>query len=259
MEAKRTVCETLISGKWYLIPVDALRSYKLNKEVLRRCPECKSKIKLMKESHDGNRAHFEHDKRNSNCTQSVSYGDHKKYGNNKHIYISHSNSDIHESKTHSSLLGLVLSPADEVVNSLDKDIAEVIHGSNMNTTEKQRLISSRLGQGQFRKGLLDYWKEECAVTQAKNTSMLLASHIKPWSMSNDFERMDRFNGLLLSPNIDRAFDLGLISFDSHGQILFSPKLEDKQDFGLNDKMKIKIDHQHQYYLEFHREFVFKNT
>ncbi|EHY8552884.1 HNH endonuclease [Vibrio parahaemolyticus] len=258
MEAKRIVCEAFISGKWYLIPVDALRNYKLNKEVLRRCPECKSKIKLMKESHDGNRAHFEHYKRNSNCSQSVSYGDHKKYGNNRHIYIRHSSSDINESKKHLSLLNLVLSRSDELVKSLDEDIAEVIHSSNTNTTEKQRLISSRLGQGQFRKSLLDYWKE-CAVTQAKNTSMLLASHIKPWSMSNDFERLDRFNGLLLSPNIDRAFDLGFISFDSNGRILFSPKLEDKQDFGLNDAMKIEIKHQHQYYLEFHREFVFKNT
>lgn len=258
MEGKRIVCEALISGKWYLIPVDALRSYKLNKDVLRRCPECKSKIKLMKESHDGNRAHFEHDKGNSNCPQSVSYGDHKKYGSNQHIYISHTNSDIHESKRHSSLLEFVLSPANEVVNSLDEDIAEVINGSNINKTEKQRMISSRVGQGEFRRGLLEYWKE-CAVTQAKNTSMLLASHIKPWSMSNDFERLDKFNGLLLSPNIDRAFDLGLISFDSHGRILFSPKLHDKQDFGLNGTMKIKIEHQHKYYLEFHREFVFKNT
>ena len=51
--------------------------------------------------------------------------------------------------------------------------------------------------------------------------MLLASHIKPWRDSNHQERLDKFNGLLLLANLDKAFDLGFISFDDSGKVPIS--------------------------------------
>jgi len=56
---------------------------------------------------------------------------------------------------------------------------------------------------------------------------LIASHIKPWRSSNNSERLDGENGLLLSPNIDAMFDHGFISFDDDGTLLVSAVL-DKQ-------------------------------
>ena len=49
-------------------------------------------------------------------------------------------------------------------------------------------------------------------------SLLIASHIKPWHVCDDKERLDKFNGLMLSPNIDALFDNGLITFDINGTI-----------------------------------------
>ncbi|QTF93760.1 hypothetical protein [Halomonas sp. BM-2019] len=48
-------------------------------------------------------------------------------------------------------------------------------------TERESIVRSRIGQGDFRKSLLAYWGNACAVTSCGNTSLLVASHIKPWA------------------------------------------------------------------------------
>lgn len=90
--------------------------------------------------------------------------------------------------------------------------------------------------------------------------MLRASHIKPWKNSTNKERLDIFNGLMLTPNLDTAFDNGLISFGDDGNILVSEKISnaDLQKLGITKKMKLKhIDERHKKYLRFHRKNVFQ--
>ena len=62
--------------------------------------------------------------------------------------------------------------------------------------------------------------------------MLVASHIKPWRDSNNQERLDKFNGLLLLANLDKAFDLGFISFADTGLVMISCQLEAPEVLGL---------------------------
>ena len=64
-------------------------------------------------------------------------------------------------------------------------------------------------------------------------TLLRASHIKPWRAASGAERLDKFNGLLLTPNLDLAFDQGLISFDDHGQILLGEDLDPDSARALN--------------------------
>ena len=122
-------------------------------------------------------------------------------------------------------------------------------------TEKEAIIRARIGQGQFRNLLLSYWKG-CSITCCKLTNILIASHIKPWRNSNNQERLDMFNGLLLTPNYDKLFDLGFISFDNNGEIIFSkefPKSE-RRILGIdNHTHLISVDERHFEYLKFHRE------
>lgn len=61
--------------------------------------------------------------------------------------------------------------------------------------------------------------------------MLVASHIKPWRDSNNQERLDKFNGLLLLANLDKAFDLGFILFTDTGLVMISSQLEEPQFLG----------------------------
>lgn len=122
-------------------------------------------------------------------------------------------------------------------------------------TEKETLIKSRLGQGAFRDKLIAYWKG-CSVTQCRTYPLLLASHIRPWRKSDNSQRLDVFNGLLLTPNLDKLFDLGYISFSKEGKIICSDFLpsNDRKIFGINDHLQlIQVEEQHLPYLKYHRE------
>lgn len=121
-------------------------------------------------------------------------------------------------------------------------------------TEKEALVKSRIGQGIFRQSLINDW-QGCAVTGATNEAILRASHIKPWSESSNIERLDPFNGLLLTPALDLAFDRHLISFDSAGKIMISQRLSefDCSSLGFDKHMKLRNFHKnHESYMSVHR-------
>ncbi|NOQ93405.1 MAG: HNH endonuclease [Methylophaga sp.] len=143
-------------------------------------------------------------------------------------------------------------------DSIANDIQQIIEKSNVENTEKSSLIQSRIGQGKFRDNLLNLWGG-CAVTKCNKASLLVASHIKPWSKSDDQERLDPYNGFLLLPNLDKAFDLGFISFDLSGSILISGKFPEYKLFSISKTMSIQIRDQNKVYLEYHHLHVFKNT
>jgi len=92
---------------------------------------------------------------------------------------------------------------------IDKTKA-VLDKLNIPETEKDALIKSRVGQGRFRTEQKIYWKNHCAVTGCTLIDLLKASHIKPWRDGSNEERLDKYNGLLLVPNLDSAFDKGYI-------------------------------------------------
>lgn len=143
-------------------------------------------------------------------------------------------------------------------SDIESDVEAILADSPASNTEKASLLKTRIGQGNFRQKLIALWGG-CAVTGYKDTSMLVASHIKPWRASSNVERLDRFNGLLLLPTLDKAFDSGLISFDTVGNVLISPLLQESEILGVSPDMKVKLQAQHQEYMMFHREQVFRDT
>ena len=125
-------------------------------------------------------------------------------------------------------------------------------------TEIETLIKARQGQGSFRQKLLKLYPI-CPLTDLDVQSLLIASHIKPWSVSNNNERLDLFNGLMLAPNIDRLFDKGLITFDTDGTIKISPTIdpENQKRLGISPDIKLKIRPKSKKYFEYHRNHVFQ--
>lgn len=95
--------------------------------------------------------------------------------------------------------------------------------TNLTNTEREVIGQGRIGQDKFRSDLINYWKS-CAITGCKIIEILKASHIKPWRDSTNIERLDLYNGILLIPNLDSAFDSGLISFEDNGKIMISNRL-----------------------------------
>lgn len=138
------------------------------------------------------------------------------------------------------------------------EIKKVEDNTLLTTTERTQIIQSRIGQGFFRNKLIEYWNG-CSVSGCSLLPVLVASHIKPWYASDNIQRLDPFNGLLLQPNIDKLFDRGYITFDLKGNIICSSFLEkdDRILLGINNNMHLrKIDDMHKQYLEYHQSNCF---
>lgn len=101
--------------------------------------------------------------------------------------------------------------------------SEIVARTDLPETEKLQLISARRGQGLF-KSRVEIIEPQCRITKLEDRAHLHASHIKPWRDSTDREKLDGYNGLLLSPHVDHLFDRGFISFEDSGRVVVSPKL-----------------------------------
>lgn len=127
-------------------------------------------------------------------------------------------------------------------------------------TEVLRMVRQRVGQQAYRQAMLDYWGGTCAVTGLALPQALRASHAKPWAeCSTDAERLDVYNGFLLSANLDALFDNFLISFTDEGVLLVAEQIDhcERKKLGLGDLMRLRwVAAQHLSYLRFHRERYF---
>jgi putative restriction endonuclease len=91
--------------------------------------------------------------------------------------------------------------------------------------EKDQIVKTRLNQQFFREALLSSYNSACCVTGINISELLIASHIKPWRVSDPkTERTKPSNGLLLNALHDKAFDKGFISINPSFEILVSSKL-----------------------------------
>lgn len=125
-----------------------------------------------------------------------------------------------------------------------------------NITERKGLVTTRVGQGVYRKMILSKWNYKCGVTGCGIKRILISSHIVPWKESNKMEKIDPENGILLSPDLDGLFDKYLISFEDSGKIIISEKLSDEEieKLGINGEMKLtQVTNGMKPYLERHRE------
>lgn len=122
-------------------------------------------------------------------------------------------------------------------------------------TEAERWTIERIGQQIFRKLLISAWRRRCPVTEIDDAHLLTASHIKPWACcETDEERMDPDNGLLLAAHIDAAFDEGLLSFSSRGDIILSQRLsvQNARRLGVDGEITIPMSVKRETYMKFHR-------
>lgn len=125
-------------------------------------------------------------------------------------------------------------------------------------TSATNIVASRKGQGLF-KSRVTRVEKGCRVTGAKGQRYLIASHIKPWSKSNNIEKLDGHNGLLLSPHIDRLFDKGLISFSNNGDLLISKHCDPSivKAWAIEAMNTGPFKSEQKSYLDYHRKYIYK--
>ena len=137
-------------------------------------------------------------------------------------------------------------------------VEDVRMSYQLSATEKEAIIKSRRGQGLYRTNCIHVWKT-CSVTGFTKANILIASHIKPWKVSTNIERIDGFNSLLLLPSLDKLFDKGYIGFENNGRILVSEDLSrpDLERIGVSRDLRLRqIPTETVAYLDYHREYRF---
>lgn len=150
-----------------------------------------------------------------------------------------------------------------ILNYQDTDLGDIDEIAEIVTCEGydvKGIAKIRKNQEKFRSQLLSRYKK-CCLCGIDNNELLLASHIKPWSVSNEEEKTDFNNGLLLCAMHDRLFDKGFISFNDYGQIIISHELDEiNQKFSnINPNMAINMLEGMKPFMKYHRENIFKDN
>lgn len=130
-----------------------------------------------------------------------------------------------------------------------------IHSSSV--TETEYSLNLRTAQYLFRNKLLKKY-DKCFLCDIDFYPLLIASHIKPWAHSNDFERIDINNGLLLCAHHDKLFDAGYISFNNN-TLVVSDMINNREIIKINNFNKLyKFNIKQQSYISYHFKKVFQN-
>lgn len=158
---------------------------------------------------------------------------------------------------------LFASLPDNPLDQYKKKLAE-FSDTEIQKTEAERLVKERVGQDIYRDALMNYWGGACAVTGCTLKEALRASHAKPWKdCTSDAERLNVYNGFLLTANLDALFDKGYISFTNDGLLMLSSVFAfdgaDMRGLGITSDMKLRwVEEKHLEFLDYHHKNVWKN-
>ena len=143
---------------------------------------------------------------------------------------------------------------EERIETVEKDLSDAVG------EERDAIVKVRVNQDKFREGLLKRFHSKCCLCGVDDEPLLRASHVKPWAVSDEHEKLDLANGLLLCPNHDKLFDAGYISFDENGKIIISDEISNNSKVFMNvhEDMIIEVTEDNAEYIKYHRENLFRN-
>ena len=118
-----------------------------------------------------------------------------------------------------------------VSDYLIDDIQKVDHTGKT----KETIVKVRVGQNFFRKSVLSAYNNKCCITGLAIPSLLVASHIVPWSVDPK-NRLNPQNGLCLSMLHDKAFDIGMMTINEDMTVRVSEKVGDPEDEYFNSAL-----------------------
>jgi predicted restriction endonuclease len=159
---------------------------------------------------------------------------------------------------------------------LDYQFRSIVHPKLIGSTTDYEVIEKqkreraksigRQGADQFRKQVIEHMPQ-CPFTKISDEKLLIASHIKPYSICVREGRLDQavdfLNGLALTPTYDKLFDQGYITFTDKGDLICGTLLStytwERLNINPNAKNNLRIfPEERQEYLEYHRKYVFQD-
>lgn len=109
---------------------------------------------------------------------------------------------------------------------------------------RQQLVQIRVNQSFFRSTVLASYNCTCCITGIQKQEMLIAGHIKPWSI-DEKNRLNPSNGIAINALHDKAFDAGLLTITPDYKIKISSNL-------LKDARKPNIE---EYFLRYDQKDI----
>jgi putative restriction endonuclease len=160
---------------------------------------------------------------------------------------------------HRVMDGPQLQPAIGLLEWEEHELNKITRSSKIPETTRKAIVLARRGQGVFKQNVMRI-ERACRLTGVARIEHLRASHCKPWRDSNNEERLDGENGLLLTPSADHLFDRGFLGFEDNGDLIVSPVAhpESLARMGVESGKRINVgrfSEQQKRYLEFHRNSV----
>jgi putative restriction endonuclease len=158
---------------------------------------------------------------------------------------------------------------------LDYQFRSFVHPKSLKTeqeVEQKEVIdiskkkTYRQGAEKYRREVINYMPQ-CPFTKITDERLLIASHIKPYSIcmkNNEKDQaLDYLNGLALSPTYDKLFDQGYITFTDNGELICGTQLSsytwEKLSINPNAKNRMRIfPEEREMYLNYHRNNVFQD-
>ena len=125
--------------------------------------------------------------------------------------------------------------------------------------EKEAIVRARIGQSEYRDGLISKYEARCVICGLADKRLLIASHIISWTECENDQKLDVDNGLLLCANHDALFDRHLIAFDMTGTLVLSPSLApiDKTKLFEAADFVLEVDDKTSAYLRVHYDYAVK--
>ena len=129
-------------------------------------------------------------------------------------------------------------------------------------------MKQRVGQYFFRMVILNSYAYKCCITGMNAPQLLVASHIKPWNVSDEkTERTNPQNGLCLNALHDKAFDKGLITINNQYEIIISTQMKNTDMDQDTKDWFMKYDHKEiikpdkffpdPQFIEYHNDVIFQ--
>jgi putative restriction endonuclease len=160
--------------------------------------------------------------------------------------------------------GNILTKFKENVNPTKvSDNVQFPYGGEYDTVTK-----ARINQSFFRNAVLATYNNKCCITGVPIPELLIASHIKPWSASDEkTERVNPCNGISLNAFHDSAFDQGFITIDKNYIIRTSSEVQKLYKDGAVKDLLLHYENTmielpqrfipEQSFLEYHNDVIFR--
>ena len=105
---------------------------------------------------------------------------------------------------------------------------------------RERVVKTRVNQSFFRSSILASYNNTCCITGLKIPELLIAGHIKAWSIDKK-NRLNPRNGIAINSLHDKAFECGLLTITPDYKIKISEQIFKEKDQKVIEEYFLKYD------------------